>query len=680
MTQRKILYGVWNGVKYDNTQGGDEAPEGLNLSALTNFNPGNPIDAFVGAQGFLVFDAKVPLAGILLRYYRRTRESSCGRCTPCRVASILMETALQDTINGYGRMVDWDHILESAEQMQETSLCGIGLTTPAAMIGAIRFFLRRLMADPRDISGDIYTTVTAKCIEACPSHVNIPRYINYVRDGHSDLAMGVLLQHYPLVATCGRVCVRPCEAACRRRRVDTPVAIRDVKRYVSDNAGASVAELFKNIRPVTDETKARVAVVGAGPAGLNCAYHLLMKGYPVDIYDKDEKAGGMALRGIPPYRLPKGILQSETDAVKHMGGTFYYGRRLGEDITISSLFDAGYGAVFLGIGCAEGAYLGLPDEDRTLKGYRNGIDFLLQCEKGVAVNNPPVFEGDVVVVGCGNVAMDCCRTAQRTATGKVHVVYRRTIKEASADHEEIEAAEAEGVEFHFLTNPVAIVSENGEVTGVRVTKMELTEPDARGRRGVKAIPGSEFIIPCKTLIAAIGQKLERNVFSEADGVQLDRRGNISVTEALATSRPGVFAGGDCATGPTTLIGGLSHGQRAADSIDEYLSRGSVGFVPRSRMGKLIRDCRLLEDDELETPQVKLERHPCPHLPIKERDQNFREVDVTYTEHDAIKESERCMACYRLFAVVTPRPIPGNDQEKTPIKFDTPIDYSKLGVK
>ncbi len=253
------------------------------------------------------------------------------------------------------------------------------------------------------------------------------------------------------------------------------------------------------------------------------------------------------------------------------------------------------------------------------------------------------------------------------------------MKEASADHEEIEAAQAEGVEFHFLTNPVAIVSENGEVTGVRVTRMELTEPDARGRRGVKPVPGSEFVIPCKTLIAAIGQKLERDVFTEADGVQLDRRGNISVTEALATSRPGVFAGGDCATGPTTLIGGLSHGQRAADSIDEYLSRGSVGFVPRVRMGNLIRDCRLLDDGGLESPQVATVRHPCPHLPIAEREKNFREVDVTYDEKSAIKESERCMACYRLFAVVTPRPIPGNDQEKKPIEFDTPIDYSKLGV-
>ena len=679
MTQRKILYGVWNGVKYDNTDGGDAAPDGLNLAALTNFNPGNPIDAIVGAQGFLVFDAKLPLAGILLRYYRRAREASCGRCTPCRVASILMETALQDTINGYGRLVDWDHILESAEQMKRTSLCGIGLTTPAAMIGAIKFFLRRLMSDPRDISGDIYSTVTAKCIEACPSHVNIPRYISYVKDGRADLAMGVLLEKYPLVATCGRVCVRPCEAACRRKMVDAPVAIRDIKRFVSDNAGASVAELFHGIRPVTDATKAKVAVVGAGPAGLNCAYHLLMKGYPVDIYDKDEKAGGMALRGIPPYRLPKGVLQSETDAVRHMGGTFRYGQRLGQDFTISKLFDEGYGAVFLGIGCAEGAYLGLPDEDRTLQGYRNGIDFLLECEKGVAAGEPPVFDGDIVVVGCGNVAMDCCRTAQRTARGKVHIVYRRTIKEASADHEEIEAAEAEGVEFHFLTNPVAILSEAGEVTGVKVTKMELTEPDARGRRGVRAVPGSEFVIPCKTLIAAIGQKLERGALAEADGVQLNRWGNISVTEALATSRPGVFAGGDCATGPTTLIGGLSLGQLAADSIDEYLSRGSVGFVPRNRMAKLLSDCKLLEDGGLEYPQVPAERAPCPHLPLKDREKNFKEVDITYSEEEAIAESERCMACYRLIAVVTPRPIPGNEQEKKPIEFDTPIDYSNLGV-
>ena len=370
MIPRKLLYGVWNGVRYDNTHGGDAAPADLPLSALTNFNPGNPIDALVGSAGFLVFDDKVPLAGILLKYYRTARQNSCGRCTPCRTGSILIELALEDTVNGRGDRVDWAHILDSAEQMYQTSLCGIGLTTPVAIIGALRHFKGRLLDNPCELMGDMYTTVTAKCIEACPAHVNIPRYIDYVRDGNTDLAAGVLLHHYPLVATCGRVCVRPCEGACRRNYVDTAVAIRDIKRFVSDNAGASVAEMFEGAKPQLDATKAKVAVVGAGPAGLNCAYHLLMKGYPVDVFDKDEQAGGMALRGIPPYRLPKGVLQSETDAVKKLGGVFHYGERLGRDITVNGLFDAGYAAVFLGIGCAQGAYLGLADEDRTLEGYR----------------------------------------------------------------------------------------------------------------------------------------------------------------------------------------------------------------------------------------------------------------------------------------------------------------------
>ena len=188
---------------------------------------------------------------------------------------------------------------------------------------------------------------------------------------------------------------------------------------------------------------------------------------------------------------------------------------------------------------------------------------------------------------------------------KVHIVYRRTEENATADEEEIAAAKAEGVEFHFLTNPVEILHQDGHVCGVRLTRMQLTEKDARGRRGVVPIEGSEFELPCTHLIAAIGQKMERNVFGDADGVLLDRWGNISVTEALATSRPSVFAGGDCATGPTTLIGGLAQGERAAYSIDEYLSRGSVGFTPRSRMGTIIHNCKLLEDFVQDGPAQRI---------------------------------------------------------------------------
>ncbi len=660
---KKILYGVWKGVKYDNIKGGNAAPEGLALDRIASFNPGNPVEALVCNFGFLVFERGVSLAGILYRYYRLLRENSCGRCTPCRTGSFLIEGALKDLIEGRGESVDWSHILESAMQMRLTSLCGIGRTSPEAIIGALAFFRNQLFGDAEPHKGDMYMTVTAKCIEACPAHVNIPRYIDYVRDGHPDLAEGVLLHHYPLVATCGRVCVRPCEKACRRNYVDRAVAIKDIKRYVSDNAGAGISDLFHGIRPMTDYSKASVAVVGAGPAGLNCAYHLLLKGYPVDIYDKDVKAGGMALRGIPPYRLPKGLLQKETDAIAELGGEWHFGQRLGRDFTVSSLFDDGYGAVFLGIGCAEGAYLGLPDEDRTLLGYRNGIDFLLEIEKGVADGLPPRIHGDVVVVGCGNVAMDCCRTAKRIASGRVHVVYRRTEDQASADKEEIEAAKLEGVEFHFLTNPVKILSEDGHVSGLRLTEMEIVGRDSRGRPSVRPKHGSEFDVSCSTVIAAIGQKLERNVFTDADGVLLDRWGNISVSPALATSRPGVFAGGDCATGPTTLIGGLAQGARAANSIDEYLSRGSVGFTPRSRMGEIIRDLKLLEDGAPRVPVLKKPRHSVPTIPVGDRECNFREVDLTFSDDVARYEAERCMRCYRMYAVATPRPIPGNEAQR-----------------
>lgn len=655
----KIRYGVWDGVKYDNTDGSDAAPSNLPLAKLQNFNPGNPIEALIGYSGFLVFDDKVSLAGMLYRYYKGCRHLSCGRCTPCRTGSILIEKALQDLVEGHGDEVDWDHIYEAAAQMRQTSLCGIGRTTPQALMGALTHFRSKLLKDARPLEGDMYTTVTAKCIEACPAHVNIPRYIDYVRDGHPDLAAGVLLRHYPLVASCGRVCARPCEAACRRGYIDQPVAIKDLKRWVSDNFGSTVSELFKGMDPMLDPTKAKVAVVGAGPAGINCAYNLLMLGYPVDIYDKDERAGGMALRGIPPYRLPKGLLQKETDAITELGGVWHFGQCLGRDFTVSDLFERGYGAVFIGIGCSKGAYLGLPGENLQTRGYRNGIDFLLEVEKAVDAQQKPELTGDVVVVGCGNVAMDCCRTAKRITDGKVHVVYRRTIDAATADPEEIEAAMDEGVEFHFLTNPVGILEENGAVKGVRLTKMELTEKDARGRRGVRAVEGSEFDLECSTLIAAIGQKLDHGALTEADGVLYDRWGNIAVNEALATSRPGVFAGGDAATGPTTLIGGLAHGERAAYSIDEYLSRGSVGFVPRFRMGQIIRDCKLLEDGYPKMQVRPAKREPLPHIPVAEREGNFREVDCTFTDAQARRESERCMRCYRVYSVVTPRPIPGN---------------------
>ena len=566
-----VRYSVWNGIKYDNTLGNDKTPEGLDLKALMNFNPGNPIDVIIGNAGFLVFDDSVSLAGVLLRYYEKVSEASCGRCTPCRTGSRLIELALRDLVEGRGAAVDWDHIYESAEQMMLTSLCGIGRTAPAAFVGAMKHFRERLFETAEAMRGDMFVTITAKCIEACPAHVNVPRYIDYVRDGHPELAAGVLLNHYPLVATCGRVCVRPCEAACRRNEVDKPIAIRDIKRWVSDNTGVPIHELFNGMKPTVDRSKARVAVVGAGPAGLNCAYHLLLMGYPVDIYDKDTKAGGMALRGIPPYRLPKGLLQQETDAITELGGVWHYGKRLGKDFSVSSLFEEGYAAVFLGIGCAEGAYLGLPGENRSLSGYQNGIDFLLNVETQLSEGKTPTLEGDVVVVGCGNVAMDCCRSARRIASGKVHVVYRRTRNEASADQEEIDAAIDEGVEFHFLTNPVSVEGdETGHVQSITCVRMELGEPDESGRRRPVVIEGSEFNMEVDAVIMALGTKANQMSYGGTPGLEQTRKGCVAADENGCTSCPNIFAGGDAATGAATVILAMGAGKHAAKSIDQYI--------------------------------------------------------------------------------------------------------------
>ncbi|MCF0253931.1 MAG: FAD-dependent oxidoreductase [Duodenibacillus sp.] len=661
---RTLQYGVWKGVKYDNTAGGEAAPAGLPLGELAQFNPGNPVDALVAGDGFLVFDAGLSLAALLLAYYRRAREASCGRCTPCRIGSVLIEESLARAAAGDGAGVDWERLGEAAAQMRATSLCGLGRTAPAALAGALAHFRERLASGGGSAPGDVYMTMTAPCVEACPSHVNIPRVLDYVRDGHDELACGALLRHYPLVGVCGRVCVRPCEKACRRRRLDAAVMIKDVKRYVADAAG--VGALFKGASPAPDPTKGRVAVVGAGPAGVNCAYHLLLRGYPVDVYDKDERAGGMALRGIPPYRLPKGVVADEAGVIESLGGRYRFGQRLGGDFTLDDLFARGYSAVFLAFGCARGSYLGLPGEDAAARGYLNGIDFLAAAQKADEAGSALRIEGDVAVVGCGNVAMDCCRTARRVAGGAVHLIYRRTEKEAPADPEEIAAARDEGVIFHFLTNPVSLETEGGRVCGLTLAKVRLAERDARGRRGVRAVEGSEFELPCGTVIAAVGQKTDPAAVAACGGVAPDRRGNVAAGPGLMTSRPGVFAGGDCATGPLTLISAMAQGERAAAAIDAYLTGGGAGFEPRERMHAIIGRLGLLGDGDEDFALCKSQRAPVPQVPPAGREGSFREVEQALDAAEAARQAGRCMRCYRLIAAATPRPVPG--KRETPWKL------------
>jgi formate dehydrogenase beta subunit len=658
-----LYYGVWNGVVLDN-RGKDKAASDpfSDFERFGEFNEGNPIRAFFGDQGFLVFDPKVSLVDAFWRYLDEAAEQSCGRCTPCRMGTILVRDALDRLRRGLVPELDFEGIHALAQQMAETSLCGLGQTCARALLGALDHFRDRLEAEVA--TGGIaeqngMTYMTAPCIQACPSKINVPRYIDYIRDGKPEHSLGVILQKYPMAATCGRVCVRFCEMACRRNLVDQAVSIKTLKRYVADHQKGDRALQFTRdliARPLPKEM--RVAVVGAGPAGVSCAYHLLLRGYHVDILEAMGTAGGMAAIGIPAYRLPKDVLKSETDIITALGGRFLFKQALGREYTVDDLFQRGYKAVFLALGCQQGTRMGVKDEDPTLAGYEPGISFLLKVHDHIAGIKITKLSGEVVVVGGGNVAMDCVRSALRMGAEKVHLVYRRTREDMPADREEIKAAEDEGVIFHFLTNPARVVSENGRVTGVELVNMRSTDADAQGRRNVQVIPGTEHFMACTTLIAAIGQQVQSGVVQAGDGVAMNRWNCVDADQtSLMTSRPGVFAGGDCRTGPSTLIHAMANGLQAARSIEDWIQFGHVRFAPRSRMRRILNEHKMLNSDCVDIP-VKLEyRVHHPELDPEVRRHMFEEVEHTISPEEAYREAKRCMRCYRIYSVITEHPIP-----------------------
>ena len=659
----QVAFGVWDGVVHDGTKSVVE-PE-ASISALKNFDEfddGNPIRAFFGDRGFFVFDETVSLVDALFHYMNKAAEESCGACTPCRMGTMLVRDALDAMRRGIDSPLDFDEIEILGEQMTHTSLCGLGKTCSVALLDVIRNFRERIekeVAVKRPIRaqhGMAY--MTAPCIEACPSKINVPRYIDYIRDGKPENSLGVLLQKYPMAATCGRVCVRYCEEACRRKFVDEAVGIKTLKRYVADQQkGPNALKFTRDMirKPLADGM--RVAVVGAGPAGISCAYHLLLQGYHVDLFEKHEQAGGMAQIGIPSYRLPKDTLAMETDIIAALGGRFLFGQQLGRDFTVEDLFARGYKAVFLGLGCQAGTALGVEGEEHARDGYHRGIDFLLKVHDHVAGVRDLDLSGEIVVVGAGNVAMDCVRSAVRLGADNVHVVYRRTREDMPADDEEIVAADHEGIHLHTLTNPTRIITEDGKVVGVELVKMEQTEPDDSGRRKVRPIPGTEYTIPCDTIVAAIGQQVEDEAMVESDGIAFNRWKCVETDDALLTSRPGVFAGGDCVTGPSTLIYAMSAGLQAARNINDWIQLGTIRFFKRTRMRQLLEDNRILANDVVETPVRAAYRVHNPALDPELRKHMFGEVEQTISDRDAYAEAQRCMRCYRVYSVITQHSIP-----------------------
>ncbi len=488
-----------------------------------------------------------------------------------------------------------------------------------------------------------YADCLPPCSMTCPAGVDIQGYIALIHKGMYQEAVQLIKQTNPLPAVCGRVCTRPCELACRRNLLDERVGIDFLKRFAAD---FDLETALHHIKPQVEPDKnMKVAIVGGGPAGLSAAYYLRIKGYQVTIFEAMPDAGGMLRYGIPTYRLPFDILDREIDTILELGVDLKTNMALGEDFSLQSLFDQEYRSIFLGMGAWGSRNLGAPGQDS--EGVLSGIKFLEQ----VGRNQPPKIFGKVVVVGGGNTAIDCARTSLRMHADEVVLLYRRTRKEMPANEMEIDAAEEEGVKMHFLAAPVEVIPENNRVKSIRCIKMELGEPDASGRRRPVPIPGSEFVLDCDFVFAAIGQSPKLDVLyaesekllSEDQKLKLTRWGSIEADpDTFETAVPGVFAGGDMFTGAATVIEAIAAGRKAAHAIDSYLQLG-VAQPEKTYFNSRKDDFKEVTKKDLRY-QETIDKRPMPELPPKERIADFSEVELGYTEEDARHESSRCLEC------------------------------------
>jgi len=599
------------------------------------------IGAIMGSGGMIVMDEKTCIVDIARYFMEFVQNESCGKCVPCRLGTEQMLEILTRITQGEGKEEDIDLLFKTASIVKKTSLCGLGQTAPNPVLTSILYFRDEYEAhikEKRCPACVCEALVVSPCHHSCPINENAHTYIRLIAEGKFDEAIAASRERNPFPSICGRVCYHPCELKCRRSDIDEPIAIAALKRFAADYE----ARIGRVVQPVERQWEEKVAVIGSGPAGLSAAYHLTKRGYAVTVFEALSVAGGMMAVGIPDYRLPKAVLQKELDAIEQMGVEIKLNTPVGVELTLDNLFQQGYNAIFIAIGTHKGGRLSIEGEDA--KGVIEGTTFLQEVNLGKKL---PL--GDkVAVIGGGNVAIDAARTALRLGAKDVAIVYRRSREEMPAHQWEVEEAENEGVKFHFLTLPMKVLSNNGTVTDMECLRMRLGERDESGRRRPIPIEGSEFTLEVDTVIPAISQSPDLSflINSGDDRLETTKQSTFVVDqETLATTRDGVFAGGDCVSGPTMVVEAIASGEQAARSIHSYLRDGKVEELhPREKAR--------LEVQLMEKPtQVRLEggleqkpRQVTSVLPLERRHNNFDEIELCFTEEMAVAEAKRCLQC------------------------------------
>ncbi len=595
------------------------------LNSSIDYESLKALGSIMGSGGLIVLDEDTCMVSMAKYFLEFSLEESCGQCAPCRLGLKQMYMILDKITKGHGEVEDLDKLEKLARTVGATSLCGLGQAAPNPILSTLKYFRHEYLdhiENKRCAAGVCAALFDAPCQNACPAHVDAATYIAYMGDGKLEEAYRKHMENNPFPNACARVCPAFCEDKCSRGKYDQAIAIREVKRLFADWA----VDNGMGFTPPLHPKKQRVAIIGAGPAGLSCGFYLSRLGYRPVVFEATNCAGGMMKWGIPDYRLPKEKLAAEIRVIERAGVDV----QLNSPVkSIDELKSQGYEAVFVATGAHVATRLDVPGAEKP--GVMGGIDFLYRVNNGERIN-----VGDkVVVIGGGSTAMDAARTAKRLGADEVRVIYRRSRAEMPAQMEELVEADEEGIRLDYLVAPLEVLG-NGRVTGIRCQRTELGEFDGTGRRRPKPIEGSEFTLEADLVIPCLGQKMSEKL-AQGD-VKINKRGFVDVDEkTMATNVAGIFAGGDNVN-PSTVIECVAQGRKAAQAINRYFGYDEELDRPHESV--------LVNYDE-DAYLVNLPRKTPEANDIAERIQSLSlEVNRGLNRENGIEEARRCLHCDR----------------------------------
>lgn len=632
-----IIYDIGGGIKNNKAfkaaqtggpSGGCLTKEALNVPV--DYDKLKELGSIMGSGGLVIMDEDNCMVDIARYFMDFIQEESCGKCVPCRLGTKRMLEILERITSGKGEEGDIDKLIELAETIKESALCGLGQSAPNPVLSTIKHFRDEYEEHIKKgycRSGACGEMFLSPCENACPASINVPGYIALIAANRVQDAYDLIRQENPFPAVCGRVCTHPCEAKCRRAQLDDPIAIADLKRYAAD-------VVLNKPLPENQQRHAykgkSVGIIGAGPSGLSCGYYLAKLGYEVTVYEQEHVAGGILAYGIPEYRLPKAMLEKEIKAIEQEGVKVKLGTEVGKDVLFEDLRRY-HDAIYIATGTQFSNKIGVQGEE--LKGVYYGLDFLrdVNCGKEVSIGKK------VGIIGGGNTAIDAARVALRLGAEEVHILYRRRKKDMPADKREIEEAIEEGIKIHTMIKPLSILGSEEEVKGIKLQRMTLDKFDSSGRRRPIEVPGQAYDMDFDMIIPAISQHSDLP-FIDKDEVETTKWGTFVIDEeTMMTRLEGVFAGGDVVRGPDTVIQAIADGKQAASAMDAYL--GGSGELNK---GPAI---------EIPTPEeyaevVEHARFDMETLSPEDRRDNFDEVVHGFHRLNAIAESMRCLRCDR----------------------------------